>query len=311
MFGGIESVSAGLFGAVAFGAGDFAGGRASLRLSGLLTVAIAQLVAAITSLLVLALTLGLLPVELELVLAMLAGAFHVIAVFYLYQGMAHGRVSVIAPVAGVVGIAVPALADILFIEMATITQGLGILLATAAIVLFSASPRDEEDVSRTRLSIQYGLIAGMGYGLADLNLGMMTTTTAVGGLAVARLTGAALVIGLMLSRWMGSFGSVSPRHGTHAVSLGFMPAQRARPRFDESAKRGLLLCALAGFLDFFGQLGYVLSATHGKISVAAALVAMYPAVSVGLAVWLLKERIGRTQLAGLSTSFVSVVLLSQ
>src|SRR5262245_2661393 len=111
-------------------------------------------------------------------------------------GMAHGRVSVIAPVAGVVGIAVPALADIAFIETATTAQCLGILLAAAAIVPFCGSSADAEEISRTGLSIRYGLVAGMGYGLADLSLGLMTTSTAEG---VARLTGAALAISLMLA----------------------------------------------------------------------------------------------------------------
>ena len=97
----------------------------------------------------------------------------------------------------------------------------------------------------------------------------------------------------------------------HFAALGFMPVQAAPLRLDKGTKRGLQLCVLAGVLDCLGQLGYVLSATHGKISVAAALVAMYPAVSVGLAVWLLKERIGPTQLAGLLATFVSIVLLSQ
>lgn len=299
--GNIEPVSAGLMGAIAFGTGDFAGSRACLRLPGLFTVGMTQLVAAGTGLLVLAITAGVVPAQAQLWLAMLAGAFHVTAVFFLYQGMAHGRVSVIAPVAGVVGIMVPALADILFIETATTTQCLGILLASAALVLFSEASKEDNDRSRTKLSLRYGIIGGMGFGLADLSLGLMTTSTAEGGLAVARLTGAALVIGLMLAKWVSAPASV----------LGSMPVQTAPLRLDEGVKRGLQLCAMAGVLDCLGQLGYVLSATHGKISVAAALVAMYPAVSVGLAVWLLKERLGPTQLWGLLASLASIVLLSQ
>jgi len=63
-------------------------------------------------------------------------------------------------------------------------------------------------------------------------------------------------------------------------------------------------------LDCFGQLGYVLSATQGQMSIAAALIAFYPAVSVALAVWLLKERIGSPQITGLTASFGSILLLS-
>ena len=171
--------------------------------------------------------------------------------------------------------------------------------------------------------IRYGLISGMGYGLADLNLGLMTASTAEGGLAVARLMGAGLVIGLMLAKCVGDPASAmrrrvrmlsSMRRSVPIATMQFtagMPVQVRLLRLNENMKRGLQLCVLAGFLDCLGQLGYVLSATQGKISVAAALVAMYPAVSVELAVWLLKEHIDRRQLAGLMASFVSIVLLSQ
>jgi drug/metabolite transporter (DMT)-like permease len=82
-------------------------------------------------------------------------------------------------------------------------------------------------------------------------------------------------------------------------------------RLDATVRKGLFLCAMAGLLDCLGQLGYVLSATQGQMSVAAALVAMYPAVSVGLAIWILKERICPMQLAGLVAGLGSILLLSQ
>ena len=308
MLSEIGAVPAGLMGAVSFGAGDFAGGRASLRLNGLSAVAIAQLVAAATAMTVLTMTGSLIPEGSQLSLAMLAGISHVIAVFFLYQGMAHGRVSVVAPVAGVVGIAVPVIADLGFIQMAAPAHCAGIALAIVAILLFSRSSADDEDLTKTSFSIRFGFISGMGYGLADLFLGLMTTDTAEGGLAAARMTGASLAFGLILALSVGpSFRNSS------AMTFFAAPGEHSAwlPAWDEKLQLGLILCVLAGFLDCIGQLGYVLSATQGQISVAAALVAMYPAISVGLAVWLLKERIGSTQWAGLAATFAGIVLLSQ
>ena len=271
MLGEIGTVPAGLMGGISFGAGDFAGGRAALRLNGLPAVAIAQLVAALTAVAVLAATGGSVPDGSHLSLAILAGACHVTAVFFLYQGMAHGRVSVIAPVAGVVGIAVPVIADIGFIQMAKPIHCVGIALAVAAIVLISQSSTEEEDRTQTNFSIRLGFISGMGYGLADLFLGLMTTSTAEGGLAVARLTGASLSFGLLSAYWFGAsrrdpvaLSMISP--GGSIAGSSTLP-----PAWDANARRGLLLCALAGFLDCFGQLGYVLSATQGQMSVAVAL----------------------------------------
>lgn len=303
----IGAVSAGLLGAVAFGAGDFAGGRASLRLNGLSAVAVAQSVSAVTALLVLAVAGGVVPNGTRLCLAMLAGTFHVIAVFFIYQGIARGRVSVIAPIAGVTGIALPVLADMMFIQAVSFEQCAGFFLATAAIVLIAQGPSQDEDRSQTLFSIRFGLASGIGYGLADLCLGLMTVSTAEGGLAVARLTGACLSIGLLSASWLGPVQMAA----TRLASVSRESWALSSPLVDANVRNGLVLCSVAGLLDCFGQLGYVLSATRGQMSIAAALTAMYPAVSVALAIWLLKERIGSIQLTGLAASFGSILMLSQ
>ena len=157
--------------------------------------------------------------------------------------------------------------------MASPVHCAGIALAVVAILLFSQSSPEDEDRTKTSYSIRTGIISGMGYGFADLFLGLMTTDTAEGGLAVARITGASLAIGLLLTLWLVTWlrepvgmSAVAP---TSESGAWFAP-------WDANLRIGLLLCALAGFLDCLGQLGYVLSATQGQISVAAALVAMYP-----------------------------------
>lgn len=305
MLSDVGTVPAGLMGAISFGAGDFAGGRAAVRLSGLTAVGVAQLVAAATATAVLFATGSQVPAGAQLLLAMLAGLFHLSAVFFLYEGMARGRVSVIAPVAGLVGIAVPVIADLGFIEMAAPIHCAGIALAAVAILLFSQSSGEDEDKALTGFSIRFGILSGMGYGLADLSLGLMTIETAEGGLAAARLAGASAALLLMAaSRARASGRSDFKLNGSRWGGVGI--AWR-----DPHLRVGLALCALAGFLDCLGQLGYVLAATQGQISVAVALVAMYPAVSVGLAVWLLRERIGPTQWAGLATSAAGITLLVQ
>lgn len=301
-------VTAGLTGALAFGAGDFAGSRASLRMNGLSAVALAQVAAALTAMAVLTSSGGVIPSGPQYALAASAGLFHVIAVFFLYQGMARGRVSVIAPIAGVVGIAVPVIADMGFIKLIAPIHLVGILLAAVAIVLISRSGSDEEDRALTAFSIKYGIISGMGYGFADMCLGLMTIETAVGGLAIARMTGAGLAMSLYMIFLASRAMSASQAYAVApASSAPAMPAPDRTPVLIT----GVFLCALAGVLDCVGQLGYVLSATQGQMSVAAALIAFYPAVSVALAVVILNERIGAVQMLGLLLSLCSIALLSQ
>jgi drug/metabolite transporter (DMT)-like permease len=84
----------------------------------------------------------------------------------------------------------------------------------------------------------------------------------------------------------------------------------ARLPFGVEVGGGILLALLAGAGDCLGHLCYALSAANGEISVAVAVSALFPAVSVLLAILLLKERIGRLQSIGLAVSAGSIVLLA-
>ena len=73
---------------------------------------------------------------------------------------------------------------------------------------------------------------------------------------------------------------------------------------------GLLLAGTAGVLDMLGQIGYVVAATQGSMGVAAALVGLFPGVSVLLAVVILREWIESTQFFGLAVGATGVFLVS-
>lgn len=316
VIGGLDAVAAGLMGAVAFGAGDIAGGTASRHINGFVAVGLAQIAAAATAVMLLIAAGGSLPAGPQFSYAVMAGAFHVTAVFYIYQGIARGCVCIIAPVAGVVGIAVPVLADLLFIETATSLQVFGILLASASIILVAQAAPASAAETVFGFSMRCALLSGTGFGFADLALGMMTTATAEGGLAVARMTGAALLIGLLILRW--HFAAANTQAAGFTASPQAAPYDPAARTIDAGQRKaGMLLrdaiglCLLAGVLDCVGQLGYVLSATRGQISIAAALVSIYPAISAGLAIWFFKERINVRQVFGIAVSLASIILLSQ
>ncbi len=140
----------------------------------------------------------------------------------------------------------------------------------------------------------------------------MTVETAEGGLAVARTTGAMLAVSVVLMR--GGFKtSLIAGSNLHAWTAPHppLPATGTVPAIDGRLRLGSLLCVVAGVLDCIGQLGYVLSATQGQMSVAAALIATYPAVSAALAMYVFGERIGGKQAIGLGVSLASILLLSQ
>ena len=71
------------------------------------------------------------------------------------------------------------------------------------------------------------------------------------------------------------------------------------------------LAAIAGVLDTSGNLLYMLSSLTGRLDVAAVLSSLYPAATILLAAWLLKERTTRMQAFGMALAIVAVALISR
>ncbi len=141
-----------------------------------------------------------------------------------------------------------------------------------------------------------GLLSGLGFGVADLCLGMMSTGEATGGLLIAGTVAAAIALLCLLAR--------SGDPGTAA------DASASRLALPRPVRAGVLLAVGAGLLDAIGHMGYVHAATRGSMGVAAALVGLFPAVSVLLAVLILRERVRGGQCAGLATAGVGVIAVS-
>ena len=82
----------------------------------------------------------------------------------------------------------------------------------------------------------------------------------------------------------------------------------------ESAKdrrRGVFWAFLTGILGGLGNLAFFQALVKGgEASIVAPVTALFPMVTVLLAVLFLKERLGRTQWVGLALAFVAIYLLS-
>ena len=67
---------------------------------------------------------------------------------------------------------------------------------------------------------------------------------------------------------------------------------------------------MAGTLDAFANLFFLLATHHGLLSVASVLTSLYPATTVLLAVTLLHERLNNTQRGGLLLAAGAIVLIT-
>lgn len=278
-----DPVAASVISAVGFGFADFMGGRAALRLGAPLTVALVQTVAAVFMVGVIVLGGYAMPSGQGLVYGLIAGLADGFALILLYRGLAVGRIGVVAPLTGVCSIAVPAVAELLFVRSFGLPIIAGIVLSAFAVVLIAHGSSDDDPEKPVGTSVSLGLASGATFGITTLFLGLLEPAEGNGGALVMRVGAIATVLGVVLMNWSST-------------------------RFDG---RGLAIGTGGGLLDAIGSIGLVYSATTYLIGVASAINALYAGVTVLLGVFLLGERLGRGQIAGLALGAVAILLLAR
>ena len=190
--------------------------------------------------------------------------------------------------------------------------------------MIAASLDDEPWGTRQEFSVLAGLLSGLGFGMADALLGAMTPEQSTSTLFIARLIAAGCtLVALTVCR----LSDASIARNSAALSIADARLRFPRPRVHSSSatKIGTFRCtsspsicsrvwifsgASRGWLDAFGHLGYIVAATRDSMSVAAAVVALFPCVSVLLAVLVLRERLNFVLSCGILITILSVVLLA-
>jgi drug/metabolite transporter (DMT)-like permease len=92
-----------------------------------------------------------------------------------------------------------------------------------------------------------------------------------------------------------------------SVILATVAAQRPSLRIPRPQ---VPLLALIGIGDMLGNLLFAAASTSGLVSVTSVLASLYPIVTVVLARLVLKERVARSQEAGIALTLAGVALIS-
>lgn len=204
------------------------------------------------------------------------GAFAGLGNICLFRGLSRGRASVVAPLSAIGAALVPALAGLARGERLTPAVLLALLLSVPAIGLLSSVP-DEGPAHRGVLD---GVLAGLGLG---------------GGLAV--LTG--------LSADAGALPLAAA--SLAAVVTVAIAASVRRERWRPRVRAGWAATGI-GPVMVLGLGSFVLAVRSGPIVLVSVVSALYPAVTVLLAVTVLRERVSRAQTLGLVLA--AVVLMA-
>jgi len=273
--------------ALAFGVGDFLGGLSARRMA----AAISGLTAQTTGFLLLmvaATVAGGSPGGTDWAWGMAAGASGAMAVVVFYWAMAVGQMSVVAPVSAVTAALMPFAFGLASGERPSAVALLGTIGALVAIVLISRERGDPTgDDERSGLQPRGGpvlaasLLSGVGFGGFLVFISRSGVDSGLWPVAAARAA-AVVIVG--------------------AVTLVWRPG---RPSAD-----GIRLAVFAGAFDVTANSMFLVASRSGLLTLVGVIGSMYPASTVVLARWVLRERLAAHQLAGLGLAALSVLAIA-
>ncbi|GAA2391057.1 EamA family transporter [Dactylosporangium salmoneum] len=264
--------------ALVWGAGDFAGGKASQRANSFVVALVAETAG-------IPLVVGWLlatgtgwPSAADLAWGAASGLVGNAGLVIFYRALASGAMSIVAPLTATTTAAVPLLLGLFLDRLPSALALVGAVVAVAAITLVSAGPRNGATASRALLGL--ALLSGVLFG------GYFTI--------VAQTSEASGLWPLLAGRVAG-------------VS-GLLVAMRALRVPARASARTLALGGTAGAFDVAANALYLFAVRGGVLSVAAPLASLYPVSTVLLAMAVDRERMRPLQITGLGLAAVALVL---
>ena len=268
----------GLASALSFGIGDFAGGLASRRASGLAVAALGQLVGTVLLAASVLVARPGLPDSGSLAIGAAAGLSGAVGVAALYVAMAAGAMGLVASVSGAGAVTVPLLVSVFLLHQSVHPlQAVGVACAAAAILAASGASRG----GGSRRALWLALLAALGFGLWYALLDRAAAGSGPWALFTSRLSGSSMLLVI-------------------AALRGGLATLRASWR----------LAVVSGLADVGGNALYVGARALLALGLAAALSGIYPLFTMLLARVILRERLPRLGLAGVGFALIAIVLIS-
>jgi len=257
-----------LVAAVVVGLGDYLGGRASVARPALVVTFVGQATAAALAVAA-ALLIGWDHVRPgDLVLGAASGVTAALATIGFFHALAHGRMSIVAPVTAATGVLVPVLVDLFGgVELEPPTWA-AMAVVVAAIPMVAMRPGGDGSLS-LQAELVLSIVAGCGYAMYFLLLGHTDEASGQWPVAASFVVGTA-AIGIVV---------LVQRSAVRPVPLGAV---------------GSGVCSVVAGLCIARALQI------GPISLATVLGSLYPVVTAGLAVRLDGERLRPLNIVGIT-----------
>lgn len=216
---------------------------------------------------------------------LLAGGCGAVSVTSFYIALSRGGMGASAAVSGLLAAAIPAGVSIMLEGKPSMHRLVGFVVAAAAIWLIAAGPAAAPASGPSPMPL--AILAGLGFGVYFTALRMDNP------------------LGVWMPMVLGRVGSLV----TCGVTFLFLITRGGK---DESrfTARVIAWALAAGAVDTAGNLLFIAATRAGRLDVAAVLASLYPASTILLAAWLLKERLTRRQVVGMGIAVGAVVLIT-
>ena len=273
----MRSIALALGASLTWGFADFFGALKGRTLGALRVLVYVQLGGLIAIAMIVAIR-GKGPADPAVLFAIPAAISGTLGFYAYYRGMAVGAMSIVAPIAGI-SAAIPVVVGILSGDRPSLWQWLGIAAALGGVFLASREPGRS---SRVAAGVGLALLAAIGFG------GYFPPMHAAGNAdfwwatLIFRMTSTSVILAAVAIR---------------RPSLAVAPIQ-------------VPLIALIGVGDMLGNFLFAAASTSGLVSITSVLASLYPIVTVLLARLVLKERVARSQEAGIVLTLAGVAFIS-
>jgi drug/metabolite transporter (DMT)-like permease len=264
---------------LSWGLGDFLGGLKSRSLHVLTVLALSQSAGFAAVLVWLSLSGDGFPGWASVAWAAAAGAGGCLGLGALYRGMAVGAMGIVAPISAVAA-AIPFTVGVASGERPGVLQVGGIALALAGVALASREPAAHGGGRAAGVGL--ALVAALGFGLYFVFLDRAAEASVPYAVSTARGVSSLLAVAAAL-----------------AVGASLRPEARHVPAL-----------VLVGLCDVGANVLFGLATTRGFLSVVSVLSSLYPIVTVGLAAFLLHERIAPAQRLGVAGALAGAAMIT-
>ena len=274
-----------------WGGGDFSGGMGVKHGGGGLGAAIrVVLIGHTVSLLILCLVAsqagGEFPHGSTLAWGVGAGVAAAISLSTFYMALSRGAMGASAAISGMLTAAIPAAVSIYTEGSPGPMRLVGFAVASVAIWMIAAAPVEEgkeSSLATTGLAI----FSGVGFGIYFVALKMAGTAGLLWPMATVRMGSVSTCLLLL--------GATSLASKSQGVKL---------------SRRAMLWALGPAMLDTSGNLLFMTATRAGRLDVASVLAALYPASTILLAAWMLREQPTRQQGIGMAIAALAVVMIT-